>query len=56
MSAGNVDRKVYVNAVFSSLPLGSEKTHTEKKTRKQHFHGIVPGFFWGILFMCFSPP
>ena len=31
-------------------------THKKKKTRKQNFHGIVPGFLGGILFMCFSSP
>ena len=32
------------------------KKHIKKKTRKQNFHGIVPGFLGGILFMCFFLP
>ena len=32
-----------------------KKKHIKKKTRKQYFHGIVPGF--GFFFcVCFSPP
>ena len=30
------------------------KKHIKKKTRKQHFHGIVPGFWGGIfVYVCF---
>ena len=36
--------------------LRSKKKHIKIKTRKQNFHGIVPGFWGGILFKCFSPP
>ena len=35
-------------------PWERKKTHKEK-TRKQIFHGIVPGF-WGGLCLCFVPP
>ena len=36
--------------------LGSEKKHIKKKTRKQNFHRIVPGFLGGFCLLCFSPP
>ena len=42
--------------LFSLIDVGSEKKHIKTKTRKQNFHGIVPGFWGGIIFMCFFSP
>ena len=36
--------------------LGSEKKHIKKKTRKQNFHGIVPGFWGEFCFYVFFLP
>ena len=49
-----LERKRRPNANASVF--GSEKKHIKKKTRKQNFHGIVPGF-WGGFCLCvfFSP-
>ena len=33
--------------------LGAKEKHIKKKTCKQNFHGIVPGFWGRTLFMCF---
>ena len=35
--------------------IGSEKKHIKIKTRKQNFHGIVPGL-WGEFCLCVFPP
>ena len=41
---------------FLGLFERAKKTHREKKTRKQNFHGIVLGF-WGEFCLCvYSPP
>ena len=32
------------------------KKHIKKETRKQNFHGMIPGFWGGFLFMCFFSP
>ena len=43
-------------AVLNYSPhLGSEKTHTKNQTRKQNFHGILPGFWGGFVYVFFSP-
>ena len=45
-----------LRVIFTGGPvLGSEKKHIKKKTRKQNFHGIVPGF-WGEFCLCFFLP
>ena len=43
-----------VTKTETAMPIiGSEKKHIKNKTRKQSFHGIVPGFSGGFcLFVC----
>ena len=40
---------------LSRKRLGSENAHKEK-TRKQNFHGIVPGFWGNLIYVFFCPP
>ena len=44
---------VYPGRPVISVP---EKKHIKNKTRKQKFHGIVPGFWGGDFVYVFSPP
>ena len=41
---------------FPAVLSRERKKHIKKKTRKQNFQGIVPGFWGGISFMCFFSP
>ena len=53
---GVMDVRAFGSWTSAPTCFGERKKHIKKKTRKQIFHGIVPGFWGGILFMCFSSP
>ena len=52
-----------ITAIFSSqkgvhnvVNIGSEKKTRKVKTRKQHVHGIIPGFWGGFVYVFFLSP